>query len=357
VTAPGTGERGPEPDDAEDPRTVAKASFAARWLASGGTWVLLLDIALVIVFTVVSGNHVFWSLQDFQALMLDGTETLLLALGIAMFLGAGAIDISVGSNLVLSSVVGAEVIIHVAGKPSAAGNYPHLAGTLLLGLVVCLAAGVVYGAVNGVIIAYFRVNSLIATLGTAGVGTGIALLITNGNDLSGVPTAIQGDFGLATAGPVPLPALVALAAAVALWVVLRTTRYGLRTLAIGSLRLAAERAGLHVSRHIFSLAVLCGLLAGMAGFVDLSHYASTTVNGHTNDALAAITAVVIGGTRLEGGKISLLGTLWGTGLSVVLQGGLVVIGVAPFWQLIVVGAVLIAAVCLDRVRLRRRAAR
>ena len=343
------------PDDAADTRAIAKAPAVARWLASGGTWILLLDAALIIVFTALSSHQVFWSLQNFQALMLDGTETLLLALGIAMFLGAGAIDISVGSNLVLSSVLGAQVIVHVAGTPSAGGAYPHLWLGLILGFLTCAVAGVVYGAINGVIIAYFRVNSLIATLGTAGIGMGIALLITGGNDIGGLPAPIQADFGLYTVGPIPLPALVALAIGAVLWAVLRTTRYGIRTLAIGSLRLAAERAGLRVPRHLFSLAVLCGLLAGVAGFVDLSHYASTTVNGHTNDALAAITAVVIGGTRLEGGKISLPGALWGTGLSVLLQGGLVVIGVAPFWQLIAVGTVLIVAVCLDRIRFMRRA--
>jgi ribose transport system permease protein len=348
-----TEEREPmTPGDAADTRAVPKAPAVIRWLASGGTWILLLDVALIIVFTALSTNQVFWSLQDFQALMLDGTETLLLALGIAMFLGAGAIDISVGSNLVLSSVFGAKVIVAVAGTGSAGS---HLFLALVLGFLTCVLAGMVYGAINGVIIAYFRVNSLIATLGTAGIGTGVALLITGGNDIGGLPSAIQGDFGLYAVGPIPLPALLALAIGVVLWAMLRTTRYGIRTLAIGSLRLAAERAGLRVPRHLFSLAVLCGLLAGIAGFVDLSHYASTVVNGHTNDALAAITAVVIGGTRLEGGKISLPGALWGTGLSVLLQGGLAVIGVAPFWQLIAVGTVLIVAVCLDRIRFMRRA--
>lgn len=351
-----TDEREPiTPDDAADTRAVSKAPLAVRWLTSGGTWILLLDVVLVIVFTALSAHLDFWSLQNFQAQMLDGTETFLLALGIAMFLGAGAIDISVGSNLVLSSVLGAQVIAHVAGTPGAGGGYPHVFPALVLGFLTCVVAGMVYGAVNGVIIAYFRVNSLIATLGTAGVGMGIALLITGGNDIGGLPPALQGDFGLYTVGPIPLPALLALAIGAVLWAVLRTTRYGIRTLAIGSLRLAAERAGLRVPRHLLSLAVLCGLLAGLAGFVDLSHYASTVVNGHTNDALAAITAVVIGGTRLEGGKISLPGALWGTGLSVLLQGGLVVIGVAPFWQLIAVGTVLIVAVCLDRIRFARRA--
>ena len=343
------------PDDADDIRAIAEPPVVVRWLAAGGTWILVLDIIVVIFFTVLSTNHVFWSLQNFQALMLDGTETLLLALGIAMFLGAGGIDISVGSNLVLSAVLGAEVIVHVAGTQDARGGYPHLAWTLILGFVVCVVAGTVYGAINGVIIAYFRVNSLIATLGTAGIGTGIALLITGGNDIGGLPPAIQSDFGLFTVGPVPLPALVALVIALVLWAVLRTTRFGIRTLAIGSLRLAAERAGLRVPRHLFSLAILCGVLAGIAGFVDLAHFGSTTVNGHTNDALAAITAVVIGGTRLEGGKVSIPGAIWGTGLAVLLQGGLVVMGVAPFWQLIAVGIVLIVAVCLDRIRFQRRA--
>jgi ribose transport system permease protein len=347
------GERDVSPDDEADIRAVAQPRLILRWLAAGGTWILLLDVAVVIFFTVASTNHVFWSLQDFQALMLDGTETLLLALGIAMFLGAGAIDISVGSNLVLSSVLGAEVMVHMAGTQGARGS--RLLGILVLGFVVCVVAGTVYGAVNGVIIAYFRVNSLIATLGTAGIGTGIALLITGGNDIGGLPPQIQSDFGLYTVGPVPLPALLAMVIAVVLWAVLRTTRFGVRTLAIGSLRLAAERAGLRVPRHLFSLAILCGVLAGTAGFVDLGHYASTTVNGHSNDALAAITAVVIGGTRLEGGKISIPGALWGTALSVLLLGGLAVIGVASFWQLIAVGTVLIVAVCLDRIRLMRHA--
>jgi ribose transport system permease protein len=353
----GTDDRDPDLlDDAADTRAVPKAPAVTRWLASGGTWVLLLDVALVIIFTILSTNHVFWSLQDLKALMLDGTETLLLALGIAMLLGAGAIDISVGANLVLSSVVGAEVLVHFAGRPDARGTYPHLLGTLVICFVACTVAGTVYGAVNGVIISYFGVNSLIATLGTAGIGTGLALLITGGNDIGGLPPTIQSDFGLFTVGSVPLPALVALAIAAVLWAVLRVTRYGLRTLAIGSLRLAAERAGLRVRRHLLSLAMLTGLMAGVAGFVDLSHYGSTTVNGHASDALAAITAVVIGGTRLEGGKVSIVGALWGTGLSVLLQGGLVVIGVVPFWQLIAVGTVLIVAVCLDRIRFRRRAA-
>lgn len=341
-----------EAEDIDETRAVARNSLLARWLAQSGTWVLLLDIVLVIAFTLISTDQVFWSVANFKSLMLNGTETLLLALGLGLFLAGGAVDLSVGANLVLSSVIGAEVLRQLAG--SSTGN---VAGAIIVTLLACLLVGAVYGAVNGGIIAYFRVNSLIATLGTLGIGSGIALLITGGTDIGGLPPELQDSIGLKSLIGVPVPALVALLLAAGLWWFMRSTRFGLRTLGLGSQRLAAERAGVRVRRHLLLLAIVTGLFCGLAGFFDISHYGATTVSGHTNDSLAALTAVVIGGTRLEGGTISIAGIIWGTGLSVLLQGGLVVIGVQPFWQLIAVGAVLIAAVCIDRLRTYRRRSR
>jgi ribose transport system permease protein len=103
-----------------------------------------------------------------------------------------------------------------------------------------------------------------------------------------------------------------------------------------------------------SLAVLGGGLAGVAGFIDLARFGSTAISGHANDALGAVTAAVIGGTLLEGGKISITGAIWGAGLAVILQTGLVILGVSSFWQLIVVGVVLLLAVLLDRLTVVRR---
>jgi ribose transport system permease protein len=110
-------------------------------------------------------------------------------------------------------------------------------------------------------------------------------LITDGSDISGLPTELQSGFAFKGVADIPLPALLALAVAAVLWYVLRYTRYGMRTLAIGSSRQSAERAGIRVRRHRISLAVLCGLLAGLAGFVSLADFASTTVAGHADDAL------------------------------------------------------------------------
>ena len=174
-------------------------------------------------------------------------------------------------------------------------------------------------------------------------------MISGGSDVSPLPAPIQEDFGLRTFADIPVVALVAIGIAIVLYLVVRYTEFGMRTEAIGSSRLAAERVGIKVPGHLIRLTILAGALAGLAGFVDLSHFASTSVAGHANDALNAVTAAVIGGTLLEGGKISILGAIWGTGLAVILQGGLVIAGVSSYYQLIAIGVVLIIAVSLDRV--------
>jgi ribose transport system permease protein len=353
-TSPSLVEKAVPAPDVDDRRAVAPKPWVVRWISSGGNWVLILDLLLIAVFTARSTHHVFFSVLNFQSIALGGTEALLLALGLAMLMGAGFFDLSLGANLVLASVVGAQIVKHIAGDtPNASGDYHNVAAAMIFGVLGCLATGAVFGLVNGLIIAYLDVNSLIATLGTLGIGTGVAYVITQGGDIGGLPPTLQSAFGLKAISGVPLPALIALALAVVFWAVLSYTRFGTRTLAIGSLRQAAERAGLRVRPHIVTLAVLAGLLAGLAGFVDIARFGSTTVAGHTEDGLAAVTAVVIGGTLLEGGRVSILGAVWGTVLAIVLSDGLVVLGVAPFYQLIAIGGVLIVAVALDRLRYRR----
>ena len=344
-----------------DVRVVAERPAWQRVLTTGGVWVLLLNIVLVGIFTVLSPYHVFFSVQNLQNQLLNGSEGLLLALAMTMLLGAGLFDLSVGANLVLSSVIGSIVLLWVAGgeaqplQAAEAVTLTHVPVALGIGFVTCVLAGAAFGAVNGLLIAYLRVNSLIATLGTLSIGTGLAFVITNGGDIGGLPPEIQSGFGLYKIGHlVPLPVLVAVAVAVMLWAMFRFTRFGLNTLAIGSSRLAAERAGLQVKRHVVKLTALAGALAGLAGFINLSHYAATTSLGHSSDSLAAVTAAVIGGTAMAGGKVSVLGTFWGNALAGILISGLVVIGVVAYYQLIAIGGVLIVAVAIDQYRNRGR---
>lgn len=341
---------------ATDDRARAPQSRLGTWLHTRAAWVLLLDIVLVAVFTALSRNHVFFSVASFQSLAISMAEGLLLALAMSMLLGAGIFDLSIGANLVFSSVVGAKVVASFQTVPGDPTSYTSTGLAIGLGALACVATGAAFGLINGIIIAIGGVNSLIATLATLGIGTGAAYLISGGSDVAAMPPSLQRDFGLhRIGGLVPLPAIIALAALLVLWAVVRYARFGLRVQAIGSSRPAAERAGIPVRGYLISLTVLAGVLAGIAGFIDLGRFASTALAGHANDALSAVTAAVIGGTLLEGGSIAIVGTLWGAALAVILQSGLVIAGVSAFWQLIAVGLVLLLAVLLDRVAARRRA--
>lgn len=129
-------------------------------------------------------------------------------------------------------------------------------------------------------------------------------------------------------------------------VLVGATRFGLHTLALGSSREAATRAGLPVERHLIAVFALAGALAGLAAVIDLARFTTTTVGGHQTDALSAIAGAVIGGTALWGGRVSIGGTVLGCLLPVILGVGLVIQGLQPFYQYIVVGVVLIVAVAV-----------
>lgn len=334
-------------DDKQDGRVRPQAPLWMRPLAASAFWVLLVDVVLVLIFGAIA--PVYLTVASFQNIAVAATELVILAVGFALLLGAAQFDLSLGANLVVSSVAGAEVLSRITGvSPTATVLHDELLGALL-GLLACILCGAVVGALNGLIVTRLRVNSLIATLGTTGIATGIALVITNGGDLT-APPSLQSDFGNATVGQVPLIAIVAIVVAVVATLMLRVTRTGLRLLAIGSLLRAAQRAGIRVDRFVLVLFVAMGALAGLTGFIDLSRFASTSVSSHTLDALNAGAAAVIGGTAMFGGRVSIPGAVCGALLAAILQTGLVTVGLASFYQQIVVGGVLIVAVSIDQFR-------
>jgi len=246
-------------------------------------------------------------------------------------------------------------MVVVGGGQTVGNELPHVLLTIFLGFLACLLSGMIFGLVNGLLIAYGRINSLITTLGTMGIGSGLALLFSkNGQDITGFPVQLQSEFGLKSIASIPVPTLMALVIAVVFWVIVSHTQFGRHTLAIGSSRVAAERAGLHIKPHLLKLTILAGALAGLAAFVDLAHFQTTVISGHPNDALLAVTAVVLGGTLLEGGRISIFGTICGVALTMILRNGLVIAGIYSSYQLVVVGTVLIIAVGLDRISAYRR---
>ena len=135
---------------------------------------------------------------------------------------------------------------------------------------------------------------------------------------------------------------------------LHMTRYGRHTYLVGSNREASRRAGINVGNHLLSLYALSGLLAGVAAMLSLGRFSTTTLEGHGTDPLEAITAVVLGGTSLSGGSGTIFGTVIGVFIPAVLANGFIIMGVQPFWQMVVIGFVVIAAVYADQLKRENR---
>jgi ribose transport system permease protein len=319
-------------------------STIQRLLAGSSTQIGLILVALIAAFSLLSFNE-FFAVANARNIATDAAVLLVLAVGATYVIVTAGIDLSVGSVLVFSGVVAAKLMNSVGGN-----NW----GVILVGLVAALAAGLAWGVFNGVLIAKAKIPAFIVTLGTLGMSLGAALLITGGVDEREVPFKLISDVGIGRIAGIPYLVLIALAVAIVLGIVLAQTRFGRYTYAIGSNEEAVRRAGVNVDRHLIKIYALAGTLSGLAGFMNLARFGTTTIGGHSTDNLNAIAAVVIGGTSLFGGIGSILGTVFGVFIPAVLQNGFVIVGVQAFWQQVAVGAVLIIAVYLDQLRRARQ---
>ena len=328
------------------PEEVAAAERAPWWqrfVTGSSTWIGLILVALILAFSVIEYES-FVSASNARNVATDAAVLLVLATGMTFVIITAGIDLSVGAVLVFSGVVSVKAMNGVGGD-----NW----GTIFVGLAVALAAGLGWGAINGFLIAKARIPPLIVTLGTLGMSLGAALLITGGVDERDVPFKLVDTIGSGrVANQVPYLVIIAFAVALVFGVLLAATRFGRHTYAVGSNAEAARRSGIAVDRHLVKVYALAGTLSGLAGFLSVARFATTTVGGHDTDNLQAIAAVVIGGTSLFGGIGTILGTVFGVFIPAVLQNGFVIVGVQPFWQQVAVGAVLIGAVYLDQLRRR-----
>ena len=305
-----------------------------------------MGVVLVVLVGFFSFLHpaTFASSFNVRNIFLDASVLLILAVGTTYIMIAGGFDLSIGSVLVFSGVAAAQVMLAVGSTDSLA--------TVALGFVVALLCGTAWGLFNGLCITRLRVSALISTLGSMGAALGGAYLLSNGSDIRTVPNALIA-LGHGSIGGVPW--LVVITAIVALvgGVVLHMTRFGRHTYLVGSNAEAARRAGIDVSGHLLRLYALSGLLAGFAAMLSLGRFSTTTLEGHANDPLEAITAVVLGGTALAGGRGSVIGTVVGVFIPAVLANGFIIMGIQPFWQMVVIGFVVIAAVYADQIKRQR----
>ncbi len=322
--------------------------LARRLLKANTIWIFLVLIVLVAIFSALRPGQ-FATPFNFRNIAIDAAGLLVVGVGMTFVIITAGIDLSVGSVLVFSAVIAAKVMLAV--DKSTTGSW----GQIALGFVAALLAGLGWGVVNGVLITKGRIPPLIVTLGTLGMALGAAQLLTNGVDVRGIPIKLTLTIGIGEAfGTIPWIVLVAAVVTTLGAITLYATRFGRYTFAIGSNAEAARRVGIGVDRHLIKVYALSGVLAGLAGFLSLARFSTTTIGGHSTDNLQAIAAVVIGGTSLFGGIGTVLGTVVGVFIPAVLQNGFVILGVQPFWQSVAVGAVLIAAVYVDQLKRRSR---
>jgi ribose transport system permease protein len=330
--------------------TLETPGWIRRLLGKTVFWVFVVEIILIVTFGLLSENHVFWTKESFQNLAIDGAAIVALAAAVSLLLGAGEFDISLGANVILSSVVGGKVMTLISSTGEF-GESKNVGIGIACGFAACCATGLCMGLINGLIITQMKVNSFITTLGTLGIATGIAYVISGGQDLAYIPNSLQLHFGVKSAfGLVPYIAIATGAIVVVFWLMVSFTKFGLWTLSTGSSRVAARRAGLRVEYHLVKLFALVGIVSGYVGFIDLARFSTTNVGGHQTDALQAIAGTVIGGTGMFGGVISIGGAVIGAMLAVILNSGLIIIGVQAFYQLIAIGVILILAVFIDQRR-------
>jgi ribose transport system permease protein len=307
--------------------------------------ILLVLIFIYLVFSVLApATFPGWSNQ--RQIIQNAAILAVLGIGMTYVIITSGIDLSVGSVLVFSGVIAAKAMHAIGGDGWS---------TALIGIVLSVLCGIVWGTLNGTLIAKAKVPPLIVTLGSLSAALGLAQVVTGGVDIRQVPAVLTNTIGYGNVPgtTIPIISAIALVFLIVFGVILHRTKFGLYTYAVGSNEESARRVGVRVDRHLIMIYGLSGALAGVAGILSLAQYSTTAIAGQSNTNLNVIAAVVIGGTSLFGGSGTIFGTVIGLFIPAMLQDGFVIVGVQPFWQQVAVGTVLVAAVYIDQ---RRRAA-
>ncbi|GLY04500.1 sugar ABC transporter permease [Actinoplanes sp. NBRC 101535] len=303
-------------------------------------WILGVLLVIIVAFSAAAGDK-FLSAGNFSLIAQNIAVWAVLGVGMTFVIITSGIDLSVGSVLVFSSVIAAKTMQAVGGDGWS---------TAFAGVLAALASGVLWGLLNGFLIAKAKIPALIVTLGSLSVALGLAQVVTGGIDIRSVPEVLT-DFNIYVK-VLGIPALpfVALIVVVLGGILLHKTRFGRYTYAVGSNELGARRVGINVDRHLILVYALSGAMAGLGAVLALAQFGTTTIAGQSLTNLNVIAAVVIGGTSIFGGEGSIFGTVIGLFIPAVLQAGFVIIGVESFWQGVAVGSVLVAAVYVDQSR-------
>ncbi|HEY0210935.1 ribose ABC transporter permease [Acerihabitans sp.] len=314
-------------------RTIpAKRGISKAWLLEQKSLIALL--VLIAVVSSMSAN--FFSLNNLFNILQQTSVNAIMAVGMTLVILTAGIDLSVGSLLALTGAIAASVV--------------GLEMNVMVAVGASLALGAAIGAVTGLIVAKGKVQAFIATLVMMLLLRGITMVYTNGSPVNtGFSDAADafGWFGIGRPLGVPTPVWIMAVVFLAAWYMLHHTRLGRYIYALGGNEAATRLSGISVDRVKIIVYSLCGLLAALAGIIEVARLSSAQPTAGTGYELDAIAAVVLGGTSLSGGKGRIMGTLVGALILGFLNNGLNLLSVSSYYQMIVKAVVILLAVLVD----------
>lgn len=312
------------------------AGHADRRWAFEGLGLTLVIVALAILFTAI--NPRFASVTNFVNILTQASFIIVMAAGMTFVITSAGIDLSVGSAAALVTVVAFGLI--------KGGMNP------VLGVLVMFALGAFLGGLTGVLIAVVKIPPFIATLGMMAALRGLALVHSAGEMHFGLPASLTW-IGQGSIAGVPAPVVISLVFAALAARLFNHSRFGLHVRAVGGNREAARLAGVPVNRVEVMVYVLMGLATALGGLIMMTRIDSTQATIGTAMEIHVISAVIIGGTSLFGGRGTIYGAVMGALLLSMMTNALVIAGVDYFWQLVAMGSIVLIAVAIGNLRERR----
>jgi ribose transport system permease protein len=312
----------------------------ARVLRARESGILLFTVYLVLFLYWYTGET-FWTVQNVLNVARNVSFVAIMGIGQALVIVTGGIDLSMGSVLGLAGMIAGVLLSLELGVGTS--------------VAAALGAGAAAGAVNGFFVTRVGMPPFVPTLGMLSLARGLSFVLTQGRSVSDFGPAGERfrSLGAGEALGIPSPILYMLVLAVGGWLFLGGTQWGYRLYAIGGHEEAARLAGIPVGWMKFTVYVISGVLAALAGVLTTSWLGVAQASAGTGQELDVIAAVVIGGTSLTGGQGTILGVVIAAALAGLIRNGLVQVQVSSYWTPVAVGALLIAAVWLDQARQRR----
>ncbi|GAB2530442.1 ABC transporter permease [Paramicrobacterium agarici] len=296
-------------------------------------------IVMVLVFTII--NPRFFSAAAFSNILQDFGPVMLMATAQTFIMLTGGIDLSVGALLGLSGV-SAALAVRWANENGASPT-----ASILAGVGTAILVGALVGGINAFLITRVKLAPFIATLAMMGVCTGTTLVVTGGVQIAGAPRELIALGNSRFLGVLTIPLVVVIVVLFIAWLILSRTQFGRHSYAIGSNRFAARVAGINVNKHLVKVYIIGGILASLAGLFVYFRLGSGSPSSGRGGELQAIAAAVIGGVSLFGGVGRITGTILGALITASVLSGLILIGVEPNAQQIVVGILIAFAVAVQ----------